>query len=369
MAFTTIDNTLLGLSVAGTTFVGIGKSRILNGDMRFDQVNAGASSSISGGSTQFTLDMWASLCSNGSFSIQRLTATPPTGFTHYMRVTTTSATVSPNANDYFVTQYSIEGNNTRDFLFGSANAKVITVSFWVRSSLTGNFGGSLVNGDSDRSYPVSYTISVANTWEYKTITLTGDLSGNWTTDAAKGMKFVFDYGTGTDRQATANVWGGGVQKFTPPSQTRVVSTASATWDVTGMQLELGSAATPFEFRPQQIELAMLQRYFEKTYALETSVATNTSTNADRQVFAATGAAQVQSSLIPFVVPKRVAPTFTFYTTAGTSGQWTFRSTATVDTDRAVSTNNLGTNGTAVLQTVLATELWAQGHWTAAARMA
>src|SRR5690348_1185301 len=234
MVFTTVDQSILGpFTSAGATFLGVGRNRILNGAMDIDQVNGGSSVLISTGGTQYTLDMWASLGGGGQFTVQRQNASPPIGYQSYMRHTVTTADASPVAAAYYFTQQLIEGYNIRDFGFGAAGAKTITVSFWVRSSLTGTFGGAVTNGVDTRSNTFSFPINNANTWEYKTATLTGDISGTWTSlTTSAGMKLVFDLGTGSNRQTAAGVWQTG-QFFTPPGMTKLISTLSATLDVTG----------------------------------------------------------------------------------------------------------------------------------------
>src|SRR6185437_8712555 len=196
MTFTSIDQSLLGpFTSAGATFLGVGRNRILNGAMDIDQVNGGSSVLISTGGTQYTLDMWASLGGGGQFTAQRVSASPPIGFQNYMRHTVTTADASPSATAYYFTQQLIEGYNTRDFGFGAAGAKTITVSFWARCSLTGTFGGAVLNGNDGRANTFSYPINNANTWEYKTITIAGDTTGTWNSlTTSANMKLVFDLG-------------------------------------------------------------------------------------------------------------------------------------------------------------------------------
>jgi hypothetical protein len=182
------------------------------------------------------------------FSVQQNAGavTPPTGFTNYLGVTSLSAH-SLSASDQYAVQQWIEGFNIADLGWGTANAKAITVSFWVRSSLTGTFGGSLNNGAGNRSYPFSYTISGANTWEQKTITIAGDTSGTWTTDNSRGVSLTFGLGVGSTYSGTAGAWAGSDFR-SPTGATSVVGTSGATFYITGVQLEAGSVATPFEHR-------------------------------------------------------------------------------------------------------------------------
>jgi hypothetical protein len=154
----------------------------------------------------------------------------------------------------------IEGNNIADLAFGSASAATVTLSFWVKSSLTGTFGGALTNKDSARSYPFTYTISAANTWEQKTVTVAGDTSGTWLTTNGVGLNVYFGLGVGSDYSGTAGSWVTAT-RFSATGAVSVIGTLNATWFITGVQLEVGSVATPFERRDYGRELAMCQRYY------------------------------------------------------------------------------------------------------------
>jgi hypothetical protein len=157
-------------------------------------------------------------------------------------------------------QQHIEGFNIADLGWGTANAKTVTLSFWVRSSLTGTFAGGLRNYDANRGYPFNYTISAANTWEYKTITIAGDTTGTWNTTNSGGIAVIFDLGSGSNYQSTVNTWGAG-NYFSTSGATSVIGTNGATWYLTGAQLEQNTSATPFERRLYGQELALCQRYF------------------------------------------------------------------------------------------------------------
>jgi hypothetical protein len=237
------------------------RNRIINGDMRIDQRNAGAVHTPT--STLYCVDRWhVAMSQSNKFTAQQNAGavTPPAGFVNYQGITSSSS-YSVGASDYFVLRQAIEGNNVSDLDFGTANAKTITVSFWVRSSLTGTFGGSLYNSNGTRSYPFSYTINAANTWEYETITIPGDTTGTWAATTGAGLYVSFSLGAGSTYNSPANAWAGGF--YTQPSgSTSVVGTNGATWYVTGVQLEAGTVATPFEHRSYGQELALCQRYYE-----------------------------------------------------------------------------------------------------------
>ena len=235
------------------------KNRIINGAMVFDQRNAGAS--VTPTASVYTLDRWRAVCSVSSkFSVQQNAGavTPPTGFTNYFGATSLSA-YTVGSSEIFLIQQNIEGFNIADLSWGTANAKTVTLSFWVRSSLTGTFGGSLRNGNADRSYPFSYTINSANTWEYETITIDGDTTGTWATNSSSGVSVNFSLGNGATVSNTAGAWVAG--NFTSATgATSVVGTNGATLYITGVQLEKGTQATSFDYRSYGIELVMCQRY-------------------------------------------------------------------------------------------------------------
>ena len=249
-----------------------GRNRIINGDMRIDQRNAGASVTITDAvNITYTLDRWNVYGSVASkFSVQQNagSVTPPVGFTNYLGATSLSAYSVGSSETYVIQQY-IEGFNVADLGWGTANAKTVTISFWVRSSLTGTFGGALRNSAFNRSYPFSYTISSADTWEYKTVTVAGDTSGTWLTNNGIGIRLVFSLGTGSTLSGTSGAWAGS-SLLSATGATSVIGTSGATFYITGVQLEEGSVATPFEYRQYGQELALCQRYYQAYYGNNTS---------------------------------------------------------------------------------------------------
>jgi hypothetical protein len=244
------------------------KNRIFNGDMRIDQRNAGAS----GTAAAYTVDRWgytANQASKGTWQRNAASVTPPTGFTNYLGFTSSSA-YSVLTGDVFAFYQPIEGLNTADLAWGTASASTVTLSFWVRSSLTGTFGGAIRNGSSNRSYPFSYTITAANTWEKETITIAGDTTGTWGTDNGIGMYVQFSLGTGATFSGTAGAWSGS-NLYAPTGATSVVGTNGATFYITGVQLEKGSTATSFDYLDYGRSLIQCQRYFQSNgVAVETS---------------------------------------------------------------------------------------------------
>ena len=234
------------------------KNRIINGAMMIDQRNAGASITPTTTGT-YGLDRWrCGLSVTSKYSVQQ-SSTAPAGFKNSLLVTSTSAYSVGTGETYNLTQY-IEGLNASDLGFGSASASAVTLSFWVRSSLTGTFGGSLRNDATDRSYPFSYTINAANTWEQKTLTIPGDTTGTWLTTTAAGIALTFSLGSSSTFNGTVNTWQSG-NLLSVTGATSVVGTNGATFYITGVQLEKGSTATSFDFRDYGRELMLCQRYY------------------------------------------------------------------------------------------------------------
>ena len=237
------------------------KNRIINGDMTIDQRNAGAQITPS---VQYTLDRWIFVPTQASkFTLQQNagSVTPPAGFTNYLGITSTSSYSVLSSDTFFFAQF-IEGFNTADLDFGKSTAKTVTLSFWVRSSLTGTFGGAFLNSAANRSYPFSYTISAANTWEQKSITVAGDTTGTWVgATNGIGLQIRFGLGSGSTYTGTAGAWVAG-DLVQSTGNTSVVGTNGATFYITGVQLEVGSNATSFDYLPYGTELALCQRYFQ-----------------------------------------------------------------------------------------------------------
>jgi len=257
MALTTVDQGLLGTNAQYTGF----KNRIINGAMMIDQRNAGAS--VTPNLLAYPVDRTFGFGSvTGKFSCQQNSGsvTPPAGFINYIGAVSLSA-YSVGSGEQYIFGQVIEGLNVADLNWGTANAQSVTLSFWVRSSLTGTFGGSLQNNGFDRSYPFSYVINSANTWEYKTITIAGDTTGTWLKTNGAGIRLGFSLGAGSTLSGSAGSWAG-ANYVSATGATSVVGTSGATFYITGVQLEKGNTATSFDYRPYGTELALCQRYYE-----------------------------------------------------------------------------------------------------------
>jgi hypothetical protein len=234
------------------------KNKIINGHMMIDQRNAGASVTNIAGSV-YTVDRWQAAADIVSkFTIQQ-SSTAPAGFVNSLLLTSSSAyTVGTNEN--YIIRTKIEGYNIADLDWGLATAKTVTLSFWVRSSLTGTFGGALANNASGRTYPFTYTISSANTWEQKSITIAGDTSGTWLTTNGIGLEIRFSIGSGSGQSGTAGSWVSS-NYYSATGAVSVVGTSGATFYITGVQLEKSTTASSFEFRSYGKELMLCQRYY------------------------------------------------------------------------------------------------------------
>jgi hypothetical protein len=283
------------------------RNRIINGAMVIDQRNAGASVTPTNG--QYITDRWQCFLTAASkFTAQQDAGavTPPVGFTDYLGITSSSA-YSITSTDVFTITQPIEGFNTADLAWGTANAQPVTLSFWVRSSLTGTFGGCINNGAANRAYPFTYTISAANTWEQKSVTIPGDTTGTWLTTNGIGIRVQLGFGVGSSASGTAGSWTAG-SLYSATGAVSVVGTNGATFYITGVQLEEGTAASPFENRLYGTELSLCQRYFQTYRGADNAICVgvmNTSTNF--------------IGVVNYVVEMRAAPTL-----SATSGSDYFR---------------------------------------------
>jgi len=267
MAYGLINADQIGTSVANTS-LGAGdaslmKNRILNGSMVIDQRNSGSSVTANDGVfpvDRFSFSMTQS--SKGTGQQNQGSVTPPVGFSNYLGFTSSSAYSVLSSDQFAIRQY-IEGFNTSDLGFGTANAKTITLSFQVYSSLTGTFGGALQNNAANRSYPFTYSIPTANTWTSISITIAGDTTGTWIgATNGTGLRVFLSLGMGSTYSGTAGSWAGANYQ-SATGATSVVGTNGATFYITGVQLEVGSIATGYEYRQFGQEIALCQRYCVK----------------------------------------------------------------------------------------------------------
>jgi hypothetical protein len=294
------------------------RNRIINGDMRIDQRNAGAAVTTTGASVYF-VDRWTGFRNNAGWSVQQV-ADAPSGFVNSLRVTTTTA----NAGSVALVQQWFEGNNVADLGFGTASASTVTLSFWVKSSVTGTFAVNLGNGATNRSYVATYTINTANTWEYKTVTVAGDTTGTWATNNTAGLRVLFNIGTGGSA-TTAGSWQTGDLIRTSTS-VGTEGTLNATFYLTGVQLEAGSVATPFERRDIGTEMMLCQRYYQKSFPIGIVPAngvTSTPDGAWMLNIVPYTTADAYAGTVSFKTQMRASPSVVVYNTSAiaTSGQF------------------------------------------------
>jgi hypothetical protein len=236
-------------------------NRIINGAMTIDQRNAGSAVTLTGGNT-YPIDRFPSTYTgSGTITAQRST-TAPVGFVNSIVYTVTTGS-SPASGVVGRFLQAIEGLNTADLGWGTANAQPVTLSFWVRSSVTGTFGGSAQAGSSSGVYVFQYTINSANTWEYKTITIAGATVGTFYTDNNAGVMISWDLGTGSNFEATPNAWSTAINKWRASGNVQSPATTGATFYITGVQLEAGSSASSFAHENYSDTLRKCQRYAKK----------------------------------------------------------------------------------------------------------
>jgi hypothetical protein len=326
-------------AVTGTSGITGFKNRIINGAMVIDQRNAGASGTTA---NAYTVDRWqyiANISAKGTYQQNAGSVTPPAGFSNYLGFTSSSA-YSVATSDTFAFSQNIEGFNFADMAWGTASAATVTLSFWVYSSLTGTFGGALKNSASSRSYPFTYTISSASTWEQKTVTIAGDTSGTWIgATNGIGVSVLFGLGVGSTYSGTAGAWAG-TQYLSATGATSVVGTNGATFYITGVQLEKSSIATSFDYRSYGTELNLCQRYFEKIQP----------DSAYQMLASGFVTATTNGAFCLLYNKKRTSPSFTF-TAGSTFAINNGADTATNVTAIAINAGRIGTQSANVHATV------------------
>jgi hypothetical protein len=277
------------------------KNRIINGAMMIDQRNAGASISL-GSSPLYAVDRFESRVAQGSGHTGQRVSTAPVGFNNSLKITIGTGGTPTAGQNTFINQ-QIEGFNFADLGWGTANAQAITVSFRVYCSLTGTFAYSISNNALSRSYVATYSIPVANTWTTISLTIPGDTSGTWVgaTNGVGSYNF-WDLGSGSDKNTTAGAWQATWGTNTS-STVNVAGTSGATFYITGVQLEKGSTATSFDYRPYSAELAMCQRYYQRSNLFRSGS------------YYASSATTVRSGAYQFVATMRAAPSITFTSTS------------------------------------------------------
>lgn len=302
------------------------RNRLINGNMRIDQRNAGAAVSPVNGTSTYNVDRWWIQNDTAtSISAQQSTDVPAgAGFNYSVKLFNTTAANATSAQQRLFNQ-NIEGYNIADLMWGTAYAQNVTLSFWVKSSTTGTYAVAVENPSGSYSHVCQYTIVAANTWEYKTITVPGQTAGSWNTTNGAGIGVYFDLGCSTTQEGTAG-WNTGDKKRVA-GNVSLMSSANQAMYLTGVQLERGSTATTFDWRPFTVELQLCQRYYCKS--MRQSVVPSTSIagatdSVSGGIHTYSTNVSYCSTFIPFPVAMRTTPTLTFYpttTATGSVGQW------------------------------------------------
>jgi hypothetical protein len=305
---------------------------IINGDMSVAQRGTSFTGQTSGA---YYLDRFKTDISGlGTWTIEQVTDVPTgQGFQKSMRFRCTTADASPSAGDFLYLNQPIEGFNTASFKFGTANAESLTLSFWVKGDKTGTHIVRFYDIDNGRSLSKAYTINSALTWEKKTITISGDTVSSPNFD--NGYAFAINWCLGAGSNYTSGTlnesWNSNVNANAFVGQVNVADSTSNAWYITGVQLEVGTTASDFEFLPYDVNLNRCLRYYEKSYDNSTTPATNTETGTVSLNGLSTSSKQIRSHDTRYY-PKRTAPTVTIYDVAGNSGRWSTYNSAGSKTD-------------------------------------
>jgi len=350
------------------------KNKVINGAMMIDQRYAGsANTPVGSGGGTYVIDRWCFQCSPASkMSIQQVqtantsasnyeASSAPSNYINAMKFTVASAnTVS--SGDYYNLYQAIEGYNVADLGWGTASAQTVTLSFWVKSSITGTYTGCLKNGDVNRSYPYTYTINSANTWEYKTITVSGDTGGTWKKDNTVGLYVGFNLGVGSSYSGgTVNIWNAiNTQGISGQTSLQGASNSGATWYITGVQLEKSTTASTFEFRSIQKELILCQRYFCKTFPQSVAPAQNADYLGTCLVWNSSGSNNAFGTQVQWRLPvtMRATPTATYYNPKAANAS---ARNAAIGGDMALSSTPISGLGELAIQFVSGDTASGPGH--------
>ena len=362
-----------GMQIGGqdTTFGGM-RNRIINGDMRIDQRNAGASFTNSNAAV-YGVDRWITYgITSGVFTCQQVTDAP-TGFGNSFKLTISTATTA-NDGGAFPAQ-KIEASNCTDLMWGTSNAATVTISFWVKASVTGTYNTALLfYGPTTLYYVSTFTVNSANTWEQKTITVTGPTTGgafSGSLNAAYLALYTVAIGSsGYTTYTTANTWSS-TGSIKTSGTVNLGSTLNATLQVTGVQLEKGSAATAFEYRQYGTELALCQRYFCKSFETTTAPANGVANGINTTCAAYNATSAYVSGVYTYPTQMRVVPTVTFYGVNGATGVWDIYKGSWAATTSTVINSSCSTNLNVYVQSTSMTAWQAYliaGNFTASAEL-
>jgi hypothetical protein len=376
----TMDNVTIGATTpkpATVTSLNSGslggfRNRLINGDFSIDQPNAGLSVYTVNTGTVQCMDGWVAngLGAAGVFTVQQVLSTSPPGASSYARVIVTTADAAPGAATPYQLSQRVEGTSVRDLAFGTSLAKTITLSFLVRTSITGTFSGALRNSGGTRSWPFSFTVAAANTWTQIQTTITGDLTGTWLTDNTSAWFLGLDLGSGSNFTSTAGTWQAG-NFLAVTGGTKLISTLNATYDISNVQVEVGSVATPFEARPYDLELRLCKRRYQKSFSIATAPAQNIGIGTGEFLDGASiaGATVNRLARVHFEAEMRATPTMTLFNPSAANAQ--ARDITTGGDCTVTTTFGITAKGFAVFATgnaATAVGNYIGFHWVADARL-
>lgn len=337
---------------------------IVNGGMAVDQEHAGAA--VAAFTDNYIVDGWKAQKSGAMVcTAQQVTDAPP-GLTNSLKITVTTAAASLGASDYVIATSHIEGLRTSRLAFGSSSASPVVLGFWTKMNRTGAYSGSIRNGAAaNRSYLFSFTQNVANVWEYKTVSIPGDVTGTWATTSSAGMTISFAMAAGSSLVSAANAWSAS-NRVGVTGTTNGVAATSDTFQITGVVLLPGiivpSAKRAVTLLPQFTEeLEMCKRYYWKSFPYSTAVASNAGAAGAIAYVAQLGGASYAAVPVNFPCTMRATPTVTSYNPSAAGTNW-YNSNlaansgpfaaAAIGSDRFLAINNPQVAGDGVFHTLL-----------------
>jgi hypothetical protein len=298
------------------------RNLIINGAMQVAQ--RGTSSTGVTASGYFAADRFKiGLDSQGTHTITQA-SDGPAGFAKSYKIAVTTADAAPTGGDNFGLDQRFEGQNLQMLKKGTADAESVTLSFWVKSNKTGTYNVEFEDITNARNIIAAYTVDVSGTWEYKTITFAGDTSGALIADSSLRARVLWWLGSGSIfSSGTRNTsWAATVNANRAVGNVNLSATIGNYFQITGVQLEVGDTATPFEHRSFGQELDACQRYFEKTYNY--GVALGTATQAGKSSYVCSNylsGSVIYGSNTYYRVLKRSSPSLSFWSHSGVANQW------------------------------------------------
>lgn len=298
------------------------KNMVINGDMNVAQRGTSVASITTSG--YYSLDRWRIVLSAlGTWTLSQTVDAPTgSGFKNCLKALVTTADAAPAASDLANIQYRFEGQYLQNIRKGSSAARYVTVSFWAKSNVTGTYILELLDQDNTRQISAAYSISAADTWEYKVVTFKPDTTGAFDNDSAFSLALTFWLAAGTDfTSGTLNTaWAATTNANRVVGQVNVAAANNNYFEITGVQMELDSLGTSFESLPFDSQLTRCLRYYFKTFPLATAPAQNAGLAGAFRFIAGKAGAAAEYGTLPYTVRMRGAPTVTFYNPSATNAQ-------------------------------------------------